>query len=150
MNKKQGFTIIELIVVIAIIAVLASIVLVNVTSYITKGKDAAAQGNLATIMTNGAVQYDSSSNYNGWMTGASPTTAGTDCTGVAGWTGPCKALETAGYHVTNTCDTVLCAATATKWCAMVTLKGTGTPKYCVDSTGAKISSATSCVAGVCS
>jgi prepilin-type N-terminal cleavage/methylation domain-containing protein len=55
-----GFTIIELIVVIAIIAVLASIVLVNVTSYINKGKDAAAEGNLASLITNGAVWYDNS------------------------------------------------------------------------------------------
>ncbi len=39
MNKKQlGFTIIELIVVIAIIAVLAGIVLVNVTQYANKSK----------------------------------------------------------------------------------------------------------------
>ena len=41
-NKSKGFTIIELLVVVAIIAVLTGIVLVNVTSYITKGRDAAA------------------------------------------------------------------------------------------------------------
>ena len=41
MNKQKGFTIIELIVVIAIIAILAAIVMVNVTQYINKGKDAA-------------------------------------------------------------------------------------------------------------
>ena len=46
MQKTKGFTIIELLVVIAIIAVLASIVLVNVSNYISKGKDAAAKGNL--------------------------------------------------------------------------------------------------------
>ena len=40
MNKQKGFTIIELIVVIAIIAVLAAIVMVNVTKYIAQGKDA--------------------------------------------------------------------------------------------------------------
>ena len=34
MKNKKGFTIIELIIVIAIIAVLAAIVLVNVTQYI--------------------------------------------------------------------------------------------------------------------
>ena len=47
MNKSKGFTIIELIVVIAIIAVLATIVLVNVTQYINRGKDAAIKGNLS-------------------------------------------------------------------------------------------------------
>ena len=52
--NKKGFTIIELIVVIAIIAVLAGIVLVNVTQYINKGKDAAIQtslGGLTTVVT---------------------------------------------------------------------------------------------------
>ncbi|MCX6721887.1 MAG: prepilin-type N-terminal cleavage/methylation domain-containing protein, partial [Candidatus Staskawiczbacteria bacterium] len=52
MNKQKGFTIIELIVVIAIIAVLAGIVLVNVTSYINKSRNAAVKGNLSTMLTN--------------------------------------------------------------------------------------------------
>ena len=52
MNKIQkGFTIIELIVVIAIIAILAAIVLVNVTQYIAKAKTSAVQANLSTIET---------------------------------------------------------------------------------------------------
>jgi len=46
MQKREGFTIIELIVVIAIIAVLAAIVLVNVTQYINKSKDAAIKGEM--------------------------------------------------------------------------------------------------------
>jgi prepilin-type N-terminal cleavage/methylation domain-containing protein len=58
MNKQKGFTIIELIVVIAIIAVLAAIVLVNVTSYINKSRVAAIQGNMATLLTNGAAYVD--------------------------------------------------------------------------------------------
>src|SRR5258708_1998842 len=123
MQRSKGFTIIELLVVVAIIAVLTGIVLVNVTAYITKGKDAAAQGNLSTLLVNAPVLYDGFSSYNGLMVGASPTTAVTDCTSTTtgwpagtllSWTGPCKALETAGYHVTNTCDTALCAAPATK------------------------------------
>lgn len=59
MNKSKGFTIIELIVVIAIIAVLAAIVMVNVTQYINKGKDASTIGNLNTMVTNAAVYFDS-------------------------------------------------------------------------------------------
>jgi prepilin-type N-terminal cleavage/methylation domain-containing protein len=58
MNKQKGFTIIELIVVIAIIAVLAAIVLVNVTTYINKGKNAAVRGNMATLLTNAAAYFD--------------------------------------------------------------------------------------------
>ena len=63
MQKSKGFTIIELLVVVAIIAVLTGIVLVNVTSYINKGKDAAIKGNLSTVLTNSAVYYDASGSY---------------------------------------------------------------------------------------
>ena len=71
MKTSKGFTIIELLVVIAIIAVLAAVVLVNVTQYISKGKDAAAKGNMATLLTNGAVYYDThSDSYNGFDTSA--------------------------------------------------------------------------------
>ena len=74
MNKQKGFTIIELIVVIAIIAILASIVLVNVTQYINKAKDAViieyvhqVQGASATVYaSNSAASYsglDSDATY---------------------------------------------------------------------------------------
>jgi prepilin-type N-terminal cleavage/methylation domain-containing protein len=48
--NKKGFTIIELIVVIAIIAVLASIVLVNVTAYIQKSKETAVLAEFKQIL----------------------------------------------------------------------------------------------------
>lgn len=51
MQNKKGFTIIELIVVVAIIAVLAAIVSVNVITYLKKGKDAAIKSNLETAQT---------------------------------------------------------------------------------------------------
>ena len=55
-------------VLVAIIAVLSAIVLVNVTSYITKGKDSAAKGNLASMQVAAATYYDTNSNYTGWLT----------------------------------------------------------------------------------
>jgi len=58
MNKSKGFTIIELIVVIAIIAVLAAIVLVNVTQYIAKGKDSSIKGNMSSMATIAAAYFD--------------------------------------------------------------------------------------------
>ena len=132
-KKSKGFTIIELLVVVAIIAVLASIVLVNVTSYISKGKDAAAEGNLATLLTNGAVFYDGVGSYNGFITGAGA--------GDAKYTTVYNALTTAGYTVTATCNVANCGGTtSTAWCALVTLKAS-TNTYCVDSTGAKVNKA---------
>jgi prepilin-type N-terminal cleavage/methylation domain-containing protein len=46
MQKQRGFTIIELIVVIAVIAVLAGIVLVNVQGYMLKARNASSLSNV--------------------------------------------------------------------------------------------------------
>ena len=46
---KKGFTVIELIVVIAIIAVLATVVMINVTNYITKAKNSAIKSSMSSI-----------------------------------------------------------------------------------------------------
>ncbi len=137
-ENQKGFTIIELIVVIAIIAVLAAIVLVNVTSFINKGKDAAAEGNLSSLMTNGAVFYSDKGSYNGWI-----TTSGANIgegTGDATYVSVFNALINAGYTpVTASCsDGVPCTSNSTSWCASVVMKATPSKSFCVDSTGKKI------------
>jgi prepilin-type N-terminal cleavage/methylation domain-containing protein len=127
MNKQKGFTIIELIVVIAIIAVLAAIVLVNVTQYINKGKDAAIKGNLATLVTNGAVWVDDTT-HTGYLNFSANAVTG------CGSGGP---IATA---VTNAGGTLVCAETAVTgaaWCGCSQLKTDVTKGFCVDSTGAK-------------
>ncbi len=121
-NKKAaGFTIIELLVVVAIIAVLAAIVLVNVTSYINKGKNAAIKGNLATVLTNMAVSYEASATYTGFCA-------------TAYYTGPSAAITAAG-------GTANCNATATAACSCSTMLVTSAEPtnstYCVDHTGYK-------------
>jgi len=63
MNK--GFTLIELVVVIAIIAVLSGIILFSVTQYIDRGKDSNISGNLAVLIPAGEVFYNGNGNsYN--------------------------------------------------------------------------------------
>jgi len=124
MKNSKGFTIIELLVVVAIIAVLAAIVLVNVTSYINKGKDAAIQGNMSSMLVNGAVYFDNNGNYTSFLTSA-------------GYTAPADAAKTANG------GTVLTGvATSTAWCSCSPLKTSGT--FCVDSTGTKKTTATAC------
>ena len=166
---SSGFTIIELLVVVAIIAVLTGIVLVNVTAYITRGRDSAAKGNLATMLTNGAVYFDANSAFNAaaaannWINIAATSVAVNTpggCVGNAGFVGPCQALvgpttgnggsAGASYPLTFACSSgavgaatsIVCnvvtgTSTITNWCANITLKGTGTPTYCVDATGTK-------------
>ncbi|MDP3882580.1 MAG: prepilin-type N-terminal cleavage/methylation domain-containing protein [Candidatus Staskawiczbacteria bacterium] len=116
MNKNKGFTIIELIVVIAIIAVLAAIVLVNVTQYIAKSRDAAIKGNLATIATNAAVWFDANTTYVGFA--ASST-----------YTNPAVAITSAGG------GSIVTAETISAFCVEAVLNDDTT--WCVDSTGYK-------------
>jgi type IV pilus assembly protein PilA len=124
MNKQKGFTIIELIVVIAIIAVLAAIVLVNVTQYIAKGKDAAIKGNLATLLTNSAVYF---SDINHSATNADAFVLDT----TFGCNGPVNAA------ITNAGGTLTCTSSSSTgaWCAVSTTPIGG--NFCVDSTGFK-------------
>jgi prepilin-type N-terminal cleavage/methylation domain-containing protein len=64
---SKGFTLIELVVVIAITAVLSGIILFAVTQYINTGKDSNIQGNLAILIPAGEVWYNANSNsYTGF------------------------------------------------------------------------------------
>lgn len=122
MNKQKGFTIIELIVVVAIIAVLAAIVLVNVTSYINRGKNAAVKGNLSSIMTNATVYFEANGNYTNFCTSASVTAP------------EASANSASGGTATKVC-------TSTAWCVCSPMKVTTaeptSSTFCVDSTGYK-------------
>ncbi|MCX6719908.1 MAG: prepilin-type N-terminal cleavage/methylation domain-containing protein [Candidatus Staskawiczbacteria bacterium] len=68
-NSQRGFTLIELMVVLAIIVVLSSIILFSVTQYINKGKDANISANLAVLVPAGEIYYNGNSNsYEGFCT----------------------------------------------------------------------------------
>jgi prepilin-type N-terminal cleavage/methylation domain-containing protein len=141
---NAGFTIIELIVVIAIIAVLAAIVLVNVTQYIAKGRDAAAEGNLSTMLVNSAAWYSDHSSYAAFPADATYTSITTALTN-AGYTTTDESYyiftcASASGTVDRTCSD---AANSTNWCASVKLEQYSPVQYfCVDSTGAKYTSIT--------
>ena len=133
MKNQKGFTIIELIVVIAIIAVLAGIVLINVTGYINKGKDAAIAGNLSSIMTNAAVFFETPGNYTGFCTSNGAAV-------------PLAAADQANDGNTTANQVTDCNDSAAAWAACGQLKNTDA-YFCVDSTGAKktIATRTTCV-----
>jgi len=61
-NFKRGFTLVELVVTVAIIAVLSGIILFSVSQYISKGKDASVSGYLATLIPAGEVFYNGNGN----------------------------------------------------------------------------------------
>ncbi len=85
MNHKKGFTIIELIIVIAIIAVLAAVVATSVSGYIKKSKDAAVKSNLTAVQKNATISFSAKSSYNYFG-------------GEAGWLNPASAI----YKITGT------------------------------------------------
>ncbi|MGA2418052.1 MAG: type II secretion system protein [Candidatus Staskawiczbacteria bacterium] len=73
MQGLQGFTIIELIVVITIIAVLASIVMVNVFIYIQKAKDASISANINSMMKDSVIYLSEHGSYSGFFNDSSYT-----------------------------------------------------------------------------
>lgn len=60
-----GFTLIELIVAITVIAILFGIILLGITNYINKGKDSNISGNLAVLIPAGEVYYNAENISNG-------------------------------------------------------------------------------------
>jgi prepilin-type N-terminal cleavage/methylation domain-containing protein len=146
MNKQKGFTIIELIVVIAIIAILSAIVLVNVTQYINKSKTSAIQANLSTVETSMAAYLADPAN--GTTNGADINTAAKVTNGCATTTPTYAAI------VTSNGGALTCygLASGSDWCAVSTtptaVDSTTTHKnWCVDSTGFHGYSASGCTAG---
>jgi len=135
MNKSKGFTIIELIVVIAIIAILAAIVLVNVTTYINKAKDARIKSDMGSIALAMGSCFSSNqgSSYAGCFANTTyiPTALTTDITGQG------------GTAVAVTSDATIAAETPAgqEYCASTKLND-GT-YLCVDYTGVTKNTATS-------
>lgn len=61
-KSLTGFTLMELIVVIAITAILSAIILFTVTQYINKGKDSNIYGNMAILIPAGEAFYNGNGN----------------------------------------------------------------------------------------
>ena len=154
MSNQKGFTIIELIVVIAIIAVLAAVVLINVTQYMDKGRDAAIRGNLSSLVARGTKFFEDSTLGNG--------TYLFFCTDAGGAAPIRAAIESpkVGGALACTCDTPGCinfiGGPPKKWCACSPLHsktGGVVDTFCVDSAGYKgvsqVVCTTRCASGYC-
>ena len=123
-DKQKGFTIIELVVVIAIIGILAAVVMVNVISYIGKGRDAAIKSNLANTMVAATLYYE-----------------GTPSGSVACADPGVKAAYDAAALISGAES---CADDTGKYCACAQLVSNTAKYFCVDSTGNKRESAITC------
>jgi len=131
MQKNQiGFTIIELIVVIAIIGVLAAIVTTSVTIYINKAKNSRVESELRTIKEYSVIYLTQHNNFEGFC----------DDDKVADLIASIKKTGGNNTMVKCACDVADCGAGTTKWCALGYLLPAGGSSYrhCIQSSGADI------------
>ena len=143
---------IELLVVVAIIGILASVVLASLNTARAKGADAAIKANLDNMRAQAEIVYDATS-PNGYGTA---TQAGGTCpASVAAATASSLFANPTINNAVNAAITAsggtsYCSSTASAWAASVQLKADNTKYWCVDSTGASRQEGAQLAATVCS
>ncbi len=119
-TKNRGFTLIEILVVIAIIGILASVVLASLNSARDKGADAAIKSSINNARAQAELFYDdNSSSYDGLCADETITNIETSVEG-AGGTFSCDDGDGSAYRISSTLQT--------------------SGNYCVDSTGVAVTS----------
>jgi prepilin-type N-terminal cleavage/methylation domain-containing protein len=127
-NKHQGFTLIEMLVVLSIIAILASVILINVVSYTGKGKDAAIKENMDSLLSNAAMHYDNAGDFSSF------------CSDARSYVPIANAINKAGSNLYANCGTSPSSAFA----ACANLLNEPGKYWCVDSKGIKKTITGSC------
>jgi prepilin-type N-terminal cleavage/methylation domain-containing protein len=132
-NKKDrlltGFTIIELLVAIAIIGFLSGIILFGVSQYINKGKDSNVIGNLAVLVPSGEIYYNSNNNsYENFCESSVVINAKEQM--------PSNPLGNC-YNSTNNPSGVCCYDSESEWASCAKKFSDPELAFCVDSRGRK-------------
>ena len=117
---KKGFTIIELIITVAIISVLAVIVLVNVVTYINKGKDSAIMHNMMTMVFGLTSDHEGCDDYSNFLSDPRYTVPRDAIIKILNGTGPTYSLK---------------PITSDHLCVCVPLKTVTNDSFCFDDSG---------------
>ena len=80
LSKKEGFTLIELMIVVAIIGILAAIAIPAFINYVKRSKTSEAGANLKSLFQGAAAYYDSENWGQGMVTVGGTAAASTNCT----------------------------------------------------------------------
>jgi len=123
-RSEKGFTLMELLVVVAIIGILAAIVIVSLNRARNKGKDAAIKTQLQQMRAASEMYNDDNGSYTGWCGSAEQTRIETGATTAGGTAADCDV-----------------AADGSAWAAEIVLLSGG--YWCVDSNGASKAEAAS-------
>jgi len=139
--KKGGFTLVELLIVIAILALLTTIIISGTNSARIKAKDAAIKEDLSSLRSGGELWNNTNGTYAGFC-------VDNDCNCALcsiDWKNICSAIKTQ-----NSGKAVNCTFSAGNagWCASSQFVGSS-KYYCVDSTNKAQTQDTACSAGVC-
>lgn len=136
-STARGFTLMELLVSVAIIGMLSSIVLTSVASARTKGVNAAIKSNLAGARAEAALYYgDAGNSYEGVCAASGADRIGDSVSAAEiGYKGSVTGY---GDAVASTWDTAQCHDSANAWAAWVPLRGSTSGSilaWCVDGLG---------------
>jgi prepilin-type N-terminal cleavage/methylation domain-containing protein len=133
MNKRTGFTIIELMVVIAIIGILAALVLAALNESRDKARDARIKSNIGQFRTFAEVIFHSSNgsyvDVGDCFTALNPNVATPECWGVG------NGVETLQDDTVINGGLITSISTPKTYCVQSKLKTNPAKYFCADSTG---------------
>jgi len=123
---KKAFTLIELLIVIAIIGILAGIVLVSLTGALKKGKDSRIQADLQQVRNVAGMMLSDKGNYDDLC---NTSTNQLNTSGDYG-----TQLNTIQSDITAQGSGIHCYASSTEYCVSAALVSNNN-YYCIDSNG---------------